>query len=260
MKKQLAETNGQDSKLARRDFVRTSAAAGAGLLIVPSAIAFGQTFSKECDVGQGFNFKPDVQRPFGYINTLRFGDNNIAPDIKVVAPAGATGTKSGSTGGATADTSGTFTKAVVGVLSQATWSTLANGNITFQGRISAANMQRLNMLVMQSQKKVVVALSFMVNEYSPVSKSYFPSLTSYKGTVPSGVAAQSVPPGDASAPIYAVLGSLKIDSPAKTDPLGITNYSFELMLAPTIASMPQQIMIQTSATNKLVKPFGLPQN
>jgi hypothetical protein len=34
MKKQSAETNSKDPKLARRDFVKTTAAAGAGLLIV----------------------------------------------------------------------------------------------------------------------------------------------------------------------------------------------------------------------------------
>jgi predicted dehydrogenase len=51
MKKQSANTTAQDSGLARRDFVKTTAAAGAGLLIVPSAIAFGSTANSSLGLG-----------------------------------------------------------------------------------------------------------------------------------------------------------------------------------------------------------------
>ncbi len=49
MKKQSANT--KDSHLARRDFVKTTAAAGAGLLIVPSAVAFGSTANSSPGLG-----------------------------------------------------------------------------------------------------------------------------------------------------------------------------------------------------------------
>ncbi len=51
MKKQSVETNSKETKLARRDFVKTTAAAGAGLLIVPSAIAFGSTANSALGLG-----------------------------------------------------------------------------------------------------------------------------------------------------------------------------------------------------------------
>jgi predicted dehydrogenase len=51
MKKQSANSNTKDPQLARRDFVKTTAAAGAGLLIVPSAIAFGSTANSSPGLG-----------------------------------------------------------------------------------------------------------------------------------------------------------------------------------------------------------------
>src|SRR5262249_10253046 len=51
MKKQSSSTSGKDSKLARRDFVKTTAAAGAGLLIVPAATAFGSAANSSLGLG-----------------------------------------------------------------------------------------------------------------------------------------------------------------------------------------------------------------
>src|SRR5262245_37407484 len=51
MKKQSADTSGKDSKPTRRDFVKTTAAAGAGLLIVPATTAFGSTANSSLGLG-----------------------------------------------------------------------------------------------------------------------------------------------------------------------------------------------------------------
>ena len=274
MKKQSAETNSKDPKLARRDFVKTTAAAGAGLLIVPSAIAFGSTANsshgpgiigsggrgnygggefvaadlvKECDVGQGYNFDKNNRHTFGYINTLVIGDANIAPDIRIVLPTATT-------------------KSVVSVLGKASWSTLPNASITFQGRVSAPNMQRLTTLISQNPSKTIVTLSFVVYEYDLVNQVYFTCFKSYKGQVPSGLPTQpGLSPDPTAPPIYgriSIVGGvigLKINSTPERDPAGIKNHALELTLAPTVAAAAQQIQIQTSNTNKIIKAWGLPQ-
>src|SRR5262245_59569655 len=51
MKKQSADTTGKGSKPTRRDFVKTTAAAGAGLLIVPATTAFGSTANSSLGLG-----------------------------------------------------------------------------------------------------------------------------------------------------------------------------------------------------------------
>ncbi len=51
MKKQSADSTGKDSQPTRRDFVKTTAAAGAGLLIVPAATAFGSAANSSLGLG-----------------------------------------------------------------------------------------------------------------------------------------------------------------------------------------------------------------
>ena len=228
-------------------------------------------FVASCDIGQGYNFKQDEHQTFGYINSLAIGENDIAPDIKVVEPSilNAASTNNTTTP-TTTNTSGVFNKPVVAVLEEVSWSTLPNENITFKGRISVANSQQLNMILMQSLKQVVVTISFVVYKYDLVNQKYFTNFMSYAGTAPSSVKTSN--PGDtgfgidATKPIYALLGKtsstafgIKLGSKAEEDPIGIKNYTLELTLAPPIAKAPQQIIIQTSATIKLVQPWGLPQ-
>jgi hypothetical protein len=232
------------------------------------AALLGTEFAKECDIGQGYNFKQDEHHTFGYITMLAIGDNNIAPDIKVVDPTALTKPKATGTAN-TADTSGIFTVPVVSVLSNVTWSTLPNENIVLQSRISVANGQQLKMLLMQSLKKVNVTVSFVIYEYDLVNQTYFTSFKSYQGTAPAGVVIPAPNTGsikDMSAQIYALLGKtsgtefgLKIGSKVEEEPLGIRNYTLELTLAPPIASGPQKLQIQTSSTVKLIQPWGLPQ-
>lgn len=231
-------------------------------------------FAKEMDIGQGYNFKQDEHHTFGYINAWVIGKNNIAPDIKVVEPTSLAqlGSNAGTTGALAADTSGIFNKPVVAVLNNVTWSTLPNENITFQGRISVANMQQLSMLLMQSLKEVVLSLSFVVYEYDLVNQVYFTSFKSHKGTAPNGAGPAAQDGGGfgkdtATEPIYALLGKtsgtefgIKIGPKAEEDPLGIKNHTLELTLAPPIAKAPQQILIQTSEKVKLIQPWGIPQS
>jgi predicted dehydrogenase len=51
MKKQSTDSTAKDSKPTRRDFVKTTAVAGAGLLIVPAATAFGSAANSSLGLG-----------------------------------------------------------------------------------------------------------------------------------------------------------------------------------------------------------------
>lgn len=232
-------------------------------------------FAKQCDVGQGYNFKQDEHHTFGYITQWVIGDNNLSPDIKVVEPTSITNIASagnaGTAGSGTVNTSGIFKFPVVAVLEAASWSTLPTDNITLKGRVSLSNAQTLQMLVMQSLAKVVMNIGFVIYEYDLVNQVYYTSFKTYKGSAVSGPAkptkagAGGFANTDASA-IYALLGKtsgtefgLKVGAKAREDPLGIRNHTLELSLAPPISTSPQQILIQTSNTIKLIQPWGLPQ-
>ena len=212
-------------------------------------------FQKQCDIGQGYNFKPDEHHTFGHINTLALGDNNIPSDIRVVDPAAVTS----ATG--YPDSADIFTYPVAAVLEDVAWSMLPNDNITLTARISPANASLLTTLATQPLKRVIVNLSFAVYQYDPVHQKYFTSFLSYKGvTSPKGGGF-----GDTGAkPISALFAKtsattfgLKVGA-AQEDPLGIHNHTVELILAPPIVNTPQQLLIQTSDTLKMIQPWGIP--
>lgn len=230
-------------------------------------------FTKECDVGQGYNFKQDEHHTFGFITSWAIGDNDIAPDIKIVDPNSlpTIASTAGSTAVQEVKTNNIFNKAVVGVLQSATWSTLPNENIVLNARVSLSNAQTLQMLTMQSLKKVIMQIGFVVWEYDLVNQTYFPSFATKEGAAinssvkPTKAGATGFSTADATS-VFALLGKtsgtefgIKIGAKAEEDPLGIRNHTLELTLAPPIASAPQQIQIQTSATIKLIQPWGLPQ-
>lgn len=230
-------------------------------------------FTKECDVGQGYNFKQDEHHTFGYITSWSIGDNDISPDIKIVDPnsLGAVSASAGTTGAGGMDTSGIFNKAVVGVLTSASWSTLPNENITLNARVSLSNAQTLQMLTMQSLKKVIMQIGFVIYEYDLVNQKYYTSFATKEGAAinssvkPTAAGKTGFSTTDATA-VFALLGKtsgtefgIKIGAKAEEDPLGIRNHTLELALAPPIASSPQKMLIQTSDTIKLIQPWGLPQ-
>lgn len=236
-------------------------------------------FSKECDKDQGFDFKQDEHKTFGFINTLVIGDVEIPPDIKVPEPTAGSGLtiKAGGAGGGAGDavgTTGIFTKPVVGVLKTASWNTLPTDTVKFEGLLSTSNMQVISMLTMQSLSKITIRFSFVVYEYDPVATLYFPSFCSKEGSAPT-----NTPPAKSSGldgfgtdpnakPIFGVLGKdgpdgafqLKVDPKISGDaPLGVKVHDFTLHVSPPTAKATQQIKIQTSNTNKIIKGWGLPQ-
>lgn len=202
-------------------------------------------FARECDIGQGFNFKSDEHHTFGYLTQLFLGDNIVAPDIRINANP-VVGALS----------------AVVAVLSHVDWSTLPNENIAFEARISPANKQRLAMLAQQGLKNVAFKVAFVIYQYDPVATNYYTSFRSHAGTAPTGF---TEPPAGEPPSLQAKLGKtatdpgLKLGSEPEADPTGILNHALHLGLAPPVAKRPQQILIQTAVNVKMIKAWGIPQ-
>lgn len=229
-------------------------------------------YTRECDVGQGFNFKQDEHYTFGYITGLVIGESSLVPDFKVADPLTVpepTKAAASLDQGAETKTHGIFTKQVVAVLQSATWANvLATDMIDFTGRISSTNMQLITNLTMQSMAKVVVRISFIVFEYDSVSNSYYPSFSSYEGSEPLGSKPGTVSGGFGAntsvKEVYGILGKdgnnfkLKATVKAADDPPGFINHEFEISVAATAAPEVQQMQIQTSSVNKMIKPWGLP--
>ncbi len=229
---------------------------------------------KTCDITQGFNFKQDEHHTFGYITTMTIGDTEIEPSFKVFDPtdmpdppkkASATGAGEASVGA-----SQNFKKPVVAVLESVTWNTETTGVIEFKGRIAPKNMQLINTLLMSSLKKLVVELSFVIYEYDNVNNTYFPTIASFKGSEPIGTKPVKAAGGkfktDPNAKrVYGLLArdgnTLKLtsNSAPESEPAGFFNHAFEVSLAATSAPAVQELQLQTSATSKLIKPWGLPQ-
>lgn len=228
-------------------------------------------YTRECDVGQGFNFKQDEHYTFGYITGLVIGESSLSPDFMVVdpttVPAPPKAAKLGE--GAEVKSQGIFSKPVVGVLASATWANVqATDMIDFTGRISVTNMQLITNLTMQSMAKVAVRIAFVVFEYDLVANSYYPSFSSYEGSELIGFKPDPVSGGwgqnTSVKEIYGILGKdgnnfkLKASVKPADDPPGFLNHEFEISVAPTASEAVQQIQIQTSVVNKMIKPWGLP--
>lgn len=234
----------------------------------------GFDFEKECNVEQGFNFRQDEHHTFGYINGLVIGDSVLAPDLKVAEPTGRSGMKfsnAGAGGTSGSEFSNIFTKPVAVVLSKAKWNTAPTDIIEFEGRVSAANMQLVSMLRMQALAKIIIQLSFVIYEYDPVNNDYFDCFSSLKGFDPIGTKPAKVEGAfgpDKSASFRPINGLLAKEGqvfqltvehkPSEDGVPGQRNYNFTIKVAPCIAQDTQQIKMQTSVTNKLVKGFGLP--
>ena len=212
------------------------------------------TLTKDCDLMQGYAPRPDGQQTYGYIRSLTINDVVLPADQIISRPL-----QPGSS---------TTTQSVVGVLDLANWlDTGPTQPIDFTARISAANRQQLASMLVSKLTKVIVSIDFVVNEYDPVVKQYYTSFKSNKGVAPSGAAQTTTPTtfgSSSSSPIYGVVAvvngavAVELGSTAQQDIPGFVDYQMTLRLGPAVASGPQQILVQTSPTNKLIKPFGLP--
>ncbi|GHJ44651.1 hypothetical protein Cs7R123_19930 [Catellatospora sp. TT07R-123] len=220
-------------------------------------------YVRELDVAQGYDATPDTHRPFGRIVGWVVGDAVVAPDLHTIDPK-PPAADPGAPGG-----SEVFASNAVAVLSYVGWSTAPDQSITLRGRVSPANAQQLRMMAARSLARAVTSIAVVVYEYDPLARTYFPSLSSYHGTLPAGVRAPGgagFSAGLAVPPVYARFGPLggtaigiRVAEAPAADPAGVPNVALEVVLAPPAAAGPQQFRLQSSTTVKRIQPWGLPQ-
>lgn len=215
------------------------------------------SIEKECNHAQGFEFKEDEQHRVGFISSLSIGDVIIPADILVTQPSCAVGRKDKSA------------KAVVAVLSNVTWEEVAPTKpLRFEGRISRANKQIIQALMMKQFTKVAACMAFSVYEYDRIADIYFKSFSSYQGVKPIAqpgmIKARPGRNDSDEKPIFgnigASVGKLKftINDEEDDDIPGFISHQFTFTLSPTAANKTQQLLVQTSVFNKQLKGFGLP--
>lgn len=229
-------------------------------------------YTRELDVSQGFNFKQDEHASFGYLTGLVIGDTNFGPDFKVADPLDMPDPPkkaAGSAGEGSGDTSGMFKKPAVAVLTNVSWTSQPTDPIKIEGRITAANYQLIAQLTMLSMKKIVLQFAFVVFDYDTVNNTYFPSITTYKGSGPVGLAPSKIEEvgfgkDKALEAIFGVVGKegnafqLTANHKPEEDVPGFVNHAFTLAVVPTAGKESQQLRIQTSAKYKIILPWGLP--
>lgn len=224
------------------------------------APAFGATVNsvRECDVQQGFNYSPSSNHTFGYITQLRIGNTDVLPDIRITDPLsyGLIATTVGTTGTSTTPAS----RSVVAVLQLTDWSGRSDENILLSARFSTANAQMLNTLKAQLGSKTTVQIAFVVYDFDLVHQVYYTSFKTLLGT-PTGFFTPH--PGVPQDPT-AIFGSiattgLSVGMRPNYDVPAYVNNSVQLTLAPLPARTSQELVLQNSATIRLITPWGLPQ-
>lgn len=232
-----------------------------------------ETITKNCNTGQAFNFNPDDKQTFGYLTSFVVGDQSFVPDFKLRNPMKLPKPpKPLAAGDATELESNDFglTMSVVGVLESLSWEGAQTaGKISLVTLISAQNTQLARTLKLLTLPKYVVTIGFIVYEYDAVAQTYFESVVTFAGRKLSGSKPAEAAGGFGAnkevKPIYALLvresGVPKLDLEA--DPVedipGVVTYKATIEITAATSREEQQIKLQTSKGNKLIKRFGVAQ-
>jgi hypothetical protein len=140
----------------------------AALLVGSSLPSFGAGFVFDpLNQNQGFNFARDVQDPIGFLHTLKIGTTAITPDLQFRSPVDLT-------------TEHKNLPKHVGVLSKISWGGGQGDPFEFQTQISTYNKQKISSLLHTALSNINLEFSFVVWDYDPIMKKYFPAL--YGGT------------------------------------------------------------------------------
>jgi len=113
--------------------------------------------SYSCDVAQGFNAQSDAQSIVGFLTDLKIGDTQFAIDLNVTDPE---------------DVESEL--AVVGVISDIYWNGGEAEPIQISCRVSTQNKNGAIELVQRTLLNTSVGFSFVIYEYDPQAKKYFP--------------------------------------------------------------------------------------
>lgn len=183
--------------------------------------------SLSCDVSQGFNFQKDAQCLIGHITSLKIGDKEFKKDLAVTLPTKIKGDK----------------VKVVGVISNIYWEGGHSDPIMFDCRVSSDNKESSALLQHQELSDTKVVYSFVVYDYDPKEKRFYPSFHTNETDL-KGMVAKSGGELD-----------LAIDMDQASDVVSPKNYSLILGVMPTEEEQAVHYAVNLSA--KFVKKWGV---
>ena len=124
-----------------------------------------------CDISQGFNFQKDAQCLIGHLTELKIGDTDYKKDLNVTDPTKVDGDK----------------LKVVGVISNIYWEGGHADPVLVNCRLSTDNKQGSILLQHKSLSNTEVTYAFVIYDYDPKEKKYYPCFhcdsTALKGLV-----------------------------------------------------------------------------
>ena len=200
--------------------------AGAGLLLTAVTALFAASSSFTASVSQGFNFQKDSQEVIGHINYLKVGDTVLASDLNVTDP----------------ENIGKYVK-VFGVASGIHWNGGYAEPVTFSAQVSVDNKNKLATLQHKSLANAKVEVQFAFYDYDPKAKKYYKCFHSNGVKLKGLVLKQG---GELA---------MNIDMSQSTEVVSPKNHTFRLGVMPQ--DIGQEIHLAFSATDKLVKPWGV---
>jgi hypothetical protein len=180
-----------------------------------------------CNVSQAFNFKPDAQCLVGHITSLKIGDKEYKKDLAVTTPSDIKGDK----------------VKVVGVISNIFWEGGHADPIFFNCRVSTDNKEASILLQHTELSDTSVEYSFVIYDYDPKEKKFYPSFHT-TDTDLKGLVAKSG--GELE---------LGIDMDQAGDVISPKNYNFFLGVMPT--EKEQEVHFAVNLSAKFVKKWGV---
>jgi len=184
--------------------------------------------SYSCDVAQGFNAQSDAQSIVGFLTDLKIGDTQFAIDLNVTDPE---------------DVESEL--AVVGVISDIYWNGGEAEPIQISCRVSTQNKNGAIELVQRTLLNTSVGFSFVIYEYDPQAKKYFPCFhtggETYEGLV--------LKEGGELA--------IQVDSTQSPEVPAPKIFPFSLGIMPPDVTEGQPLHFAASVDKKMVKQWGV---
>jgi len=112
--------------------------------------------NKFCSIEQAFNFKQDVKAPVGHLLSLKIGSKEFYNDIELINPIN------------------NQVEKVVGPISGISWEGGKANPIINELNVSIKNKQLVSELVFSDLSNIAVEFSFVIYDYDPVKKVYYP--------------------------------------------------------------------------------------
>ncbi|WP_328472233.1 hypothetical protein OHA21_09325 [Actinoplanes sp. NBC_00393] len=202
-------------------------------------------FSKDCDPADAIFFRPDKSEPIGYLLDLSVASTTVPAELKVAVPTDVTAQVSPGTG--------IRLTPAVAVLGSISWSLRPNEPIRIFAYAEVAVAQTLAALRRRNLPDPVARVSIVIYDYDPAREAYYPQFRTRGG---GGAPDPTVP----ATPVTGWLGKdglLVAEDPEDLTP-GVRVHAVQFELVPVATAVPQQILIQPSPHETIIKDFGTP--